>query len=249
MLAELSTNECLLLVLAAVGIGVSKSGFAGISMLHIIIFAFIFGAKDSTGVLLPLLVVGDICAVVFFGKSVDWKHFRLLLPPALIGVVIGTVLMGRLDEAVFKPLVGLIILSLTSVQIYRIWKPNAFAKMPHSPAFAWVLGLLAGVTTMLANAAGPIVALYLLAVALPKLELVGTSAWLFLIVNIYKLPFSYALGLISVETLRIDLFFAPTIIIGVVLGKWLVNRVPQKLFNSFLLAFTAVASLRLMGLL
>jgi uncharacterized membrane protein YfcA len=106
---------------------------------------------------------------------------------------------------------------------------------------------MAGITTMLANAAGPVIALYLLAVALPKLELVGTSAWLFLVVNVFKLPFSYSLGLIDVNSLLIDVVFAPAIIGGMLLGRWSVKRIPQKAFDILLLAFTAIAALRLIG--
>jgi uncharacterized membrane protein YfcA len=246
---QLTYFNCLLLFIAAAGIGFSKSGFAGVGMLHVIIFAFVFGAKASTGVLLPMLVIGDLCAIRFFGKKVQWKLVRKLLPPALVGVVLGTLLMGSLDEASFKPLVGVIILLLTAIQVLRIWRPNAFANMPHTWWFAWGLGLLTGVTTMLANAAGPVVALYMLAVALPKLELVGTSAWFFLVLNIYKLPFSFWLGLIGWQSLVIDLSFAPGILLGMFLGSWLIHRIPQKLFDSFLLAFTAFAAFRLLGVL
>lgn len=218
-------------------------------MLHVIIFAFVFGAKASTGVLLPLLVIGDVCAIRFFGKQVQWKQVRRLLPPALVGTVLGTLLMGWLDEAAFKPVVGLIIFSLTSIQVVRIWRPSAFDRVPHQAWFAWTLGLLAGITTMLANAAGPIVALYFLAVALPKLELVGTSAWFFLVLNICKLPLSYSLGLIGWESLAIDVLFSPAILLGILSGKWLLNRMSQRLFDSLLLAFTAFAALRLIGVI
>ncbi len=246
---QLSSYDCLLLILATAGIGVSKSGFAGVSLLHVVIFAFVFGALDSTGVLLPLLVAGDCLAIWFYGKKVEWPQVRRLLPPALVGVVLGALMMNRLDEAAFKPLIGFIILGLTALQISRIWRPHLFEHIPHQAWFAWTLGLLAGVTTMLANAAGPVVALYLLAVSLPKLEFVGTSAWFFLIVNVFKLPFSYSLGFIDHQSLAIDIIFAPGILLGMLLGKWMVQRIPQKLFNSLLLAFTGFAALRLIGLL
>ncbi len=248
MFEQLTLVTCGWLLLAAAGIGVSKSGFAGVSMLHVIIFAMVFGAKQSTGVLLPMLVIGDILAIRFYGKQVQWPQVRRLLPPALVGVLIGTLFMGRLDEQAFKPMVGLIILTLTAIQVVRIWRPKWFDHMPHQKWFAWSLGLLAGITTMLANAAGPIVALYLLAVALPKLELVGTSAWFFLVINVFKLPFSYGLGLIQWQSLVIDALFSPGILLGMLLGNWMVRRIPQKAFDSLLLAFTGFAALRLLGL-
>ena len=246
MIEQLTLQQYLLLIVAAAGIGISKSGFAGVGMLPVLIFALVFGARDSTGILLPLLVVGDCCAIAFFGKKVQWPQVRRLLPPALIGVLLGTLLMGRLSDAMFRPVVGSIILALTIVQVVRLWRPTTFEHIPHATWFAWSLGLMAGVTTMLANAAGPIVALYLLAVSLPKWELVGTSAWLFLVVNVVKIPFSFGLGLIDLQTLMVNLVFAPFIPLGMLVGKWLIQRVPQKLFDSFLLAFTAVAAMRLL---
>lgn len=242
----LTPFNCILLAAGAAGIGVSKSGFAGVSMLHVLVFAFVFGTKASTGILLPMLIIGDCFAIYFFGKKAHWSQIKKLLPPAMVGVVIGSLLMKQLDETAFKPIVGLIILVLTAIQVYRIWRPNAFEHIPHNKTFAWSLGLLAGITTMLANAAGPIVALYLLAVALPKLELVGTGAWFFLVINVFKLPFSfYMLDLIGWESLAVDVLFAPAILLGMLVGKWLVTRIPQKLFDSFLLVFTGIAAVRL----
>lgn len=249
MLLQLTTTEILLLVLASFGIGFSKSGFAGVSMLHVVVFAYVFGAKASTGIVLPMLIVGDVCALVVFGQKVHWQHFSRLLPPTLIGVVVGTGLMKILEEASFKPIVGGIILCLTTLQLYRNWRPGALTNLPESKWFGWTLGLVAGVATMMANAAGPVVALYLLAVALPKLELVGTGAWLFLVVNLCKLPFSYfALNLITLETLSVNAVFSIVIPVGLAVGTWCVNRINQKLFNVLLLIFTGVAALRLIGL-
>lgn len=217
-------------------------------MLHVVIFAIVFGSKASTGVLLPMLIIGDLMAICFFGKKAQWGQFRKLLPPTVIGVILGSLVMKDLDEVVFKPLVGIIILALTVMQVFRIWRPKAFEHIPHHRMFAWTLGLLAGVTTMLANAAGPIVALYLLAVAMPKMELVGTSAWFFLTINIIKLPFSYfVLDLINLESLAIDVAFAPAILLGMLVGRWLLKRMPQKAFDSFLLAFTGFMALRLVS--
>ncbi len=241
----LTPLNCILLFVAAMGIGVSKSGFPGLSMMHVIIFALVFGTKASTGVLLPMLVIGDFLAIYFFGKKTEWVQVRRLLPPAMVGVVVATFFMAQVDESTFKPLVGTIILVLTAIQAVRMWRPGAFEHLPHNKAFVWTLGLLAGITTMLANAAGPVVALYLIAVALPKLELVGTAAWFFLVINLFKLPFSFSLALIDGPSLVIDLLFAPGIWVGILLGRWLVHRLPQKAFDTFLLILTAVTATRL----
>ena len=134
------------------------------------------------------------------------------------------------------------------MQVARMLRPNLFTHVPHKLWFAWTIGLLVGVSTMLANAAGPIMAVYLLAVSLPKMEFVGTTAWFFLILNVLKLPFSYHLGLITGETLGFNARLAPVILVGLVVGSWAVHRVPQKVFDLLLLAFAAAMALKLMGL-
>jgi uncharacterized protein len=242
---DLSPTQWLLAVLAAFGIGVAKSGFAGFGLLHVLIFAELFPAKDSTGVVLPMLIVGDICAVTAFHQHARWDFIRRMLPPACLGVVGGWMLMNRLDEAAYKPLIGWIILGLALLQIARTQRPNWFSQVPHAHWFAWTMGILAGITTMLANAAGPVMALYFLAVALPKLEFVGTSAWFFLALNVFKVPFSAGLGLIHQQTLLFNAVLAPAIVAGLVSGRWLVTRIPQKLFDGLLLAFVILAALRM----
>ncbi len=245
---DLTPLQWLLAVLGAVGIGVAKSGFSGVSMLHVLIFASLFGARDSTGVVLPMLIVGDVLAVRTFRQHARWDYIRRLLPPAALGVIAGALLVQRLGEAQYKPLIGAIILGLTALQLLRLGRPALFDHVPHTRWFAWAMGLLVGVTTMLANAAGPIAALYLLAVALPKLEFVGTSAWLFLIINCFKVPFSVGLGLIHRDTLLLNAALVPAIAAGLFGGRWLVHRIPQRLFDVLLLGFAALAALRLVGL-
>lgn len=246
-MVELTLAQWGLVILAAASIGVAKSGFAGVGLVPVLIFAFIFGARDSTGILLPLLIVGDICSITAFHQHARWSYVRRMLPPACIGVVLGWLLMHRIDESVFKPLIGAIILTLTGIQAARMRHPQWFTHVPHAAWFAWSMGLLAGVTTMLANAAGPIMALYFLAVALPKLEFVGTSAWYFFIVNSFKVPFSAALGLIQRDTLLLNSTLIPAVVLGLLAGRWLVKRVPQRLFDGLLLVFAAIAALRLIG--
>ncbi len=245
---ELTPAEWLLAILGALGIGVAKSGFAGVSMLHVLVFAFLFGARDSTGVVLPMLIAGDILAVFAFRQHARWDYIRRMLGPALVGVIAGWLLMHRLSETAYKPLIGGTILGLTMLQLWRQTRPALFERVPHTAGFAWSMGLLAGSTTMLINGAGPIMALYFLAVALPKLELVGTSAWFFLIVNCLKVPFSASLGLIHVDSLKLNAMLVPVIAAGLFFGRWLVQRIPQRLFDALLLIFAAVAALRLVGL-
>lgn len=246
-MSDLTPWQWVLAAIAAMGIGISKSGFPGVGLFHVVVYAHLFGGKTSTGIILPMLVVGDISAIIAFRQHARWDYIGKMLPPAAIGIILGWQLMQVLNESWFNPLIGCIILGLILLQVGRTWRPSWFLNVPHKWWFAWGLGLFAGMTTMLANAAGPIMALYLLAVALPKFEFVGTSAWFFFIVNVFKIPFSAKLGLIHQSTLTLNLIMVPVILVGFLFGRWLIKKVPQRLFDTLLLLFAAVAALRLIG--
>lgn len=243
-MAPISMTDWLLLAIAAFGIGITKSGFSGVSMVHVILFAIVFGARDSTGVVLPMLIAGDIFAMSVYGKHANWRYVRRMMLPTSIGVVTGWLMMFRLPEAYYRPLIGAIIFGLTVLQIIRLWKEEWLADVPHAVWFAWSMGILVGLTTMLANAAGPVFGLYLLAVGLPKLEFVGTAAWFFLILNIVKIPFSWSLGLIRLDTLALNAVLIPLIVLGLWVGTRIIRIIPQRLFDSLILVLTGVASFR-----
>jgi uncharacterized membrane protein YfcA len=245
---HLDLLQWLLAILGAACVGIGKSGIAGMGLLPVVIFAFLFGARTSTGIVLPMLIVGDVTAVRTFHSHARWDYVRRMLPPAFVGVIVSAWYMRSLSEAVYKPVIGGIILGLIALQVARMQKPEWFGHVPHTRTFAWTIGLVAGCATMLANAAGPIFAIYCLAVSLPKMEFVGTSAWFFFIVNTFKIPFSIALGLIHGGTLLLNLALSPLIIGGLLAGRWLTARIPQRTFDFLLLAFAAIAAIRLIGL-
>ena len=246
-LPELTTAQWLLALLSAFGLGVAKSGFAGVGLFHVVVFAHLFGAKDSTGIVLPMLIFGDVCAVAAFRQHARWDYIRSMSLPTALGVVIGWALMNSLSELAYKPVIGSIILGLAALQTARMWRPGWFEHVPHAMWFAWSLCLISGFSTMLANAAGGIIALYLVTVSLQKLELVGTTAWFFLLLNLFKVPFSAQLGLIGWDTLAINVVLTPMIVLGLLAGRWLIHRIPQRQFDSLVLLLSSVAALRLVG--
>jgi uncharacterized protein len=246
-LPSLSPFEWLLAVTAAVGMGISKAGLAGLSLLHVLIFAFLFGARDSTGIVLPMLVVGDLLAVGVLHRHARWDYVRRMLPPSLVGVAVAAFFMRGISDRAYRPLIGAIVLALALVHVVRMQRPGWMGDLPHTRAARWGIGFVAGVATMLANAAGPVIAIYCLAVALPKLEMVGTLAWFFFIVNVFKLPFSAGLGLIRPDTLILNAVLVPGVVAGVLSGRWLVERLPQRLFDRLMLTLAVVAALRLIA--
>ncbi len=247
MLPTFTPGQWLLAMLSAFCIGFSKSGFSGVGLLTVIIMARLFPPRESTGILLPLLITGDILSVLVFHQHARWVHIWRMLPPTVVGIVVGYFLMQHISAAAFGPVIGCIVLLMVVLQTIRQCAPDAYSRLPHSRWFAWMMGAWAGLATMLANAAGPIMALYFLAIAVPKYELLGTSAWFFLIVNIFKVPFSASLGLITGGSLLFNLLLIPVVGAGIFAGRRLIRHIPQRLFERLLLIFAALAALRLIG--
>lgn len=249
-LAQLTLQQWILAALAAFFIGISRSGFTGFGMMTVILMAAIMPGREreSTGVVLPLLIFSDLLAARTYRKDVQWRYVLRLLPAALAGVVIGYFIMGRIGDHGFKPFIGTLILALCALQLCRQWKPHLFysaEEASHSKAFSWVTGTTAGVTTMMANAAGPVMTLYFLTVALPKIQFVATAAWYFTIVNLVKVPFSYSLGLINFSSLSFNLALTPFVVAGLFLGRSLLGRLKQNIFEHLLMVLTILAALHL----
>lgn len=248
MLPDWTAVEWVLALVGALGIGVSKSGLPGVSLLHVVLFAHLFPGLRSTGVVLPMLVAGDIGAVLLFRRHAQWGHVIRTLPPALVGVAVGWAVMRAHPGLDWNRVIGGIVLGLALMQLLRNARPGLWSTVPQSRGFALAMGLTAGVTTMVANAAGPVMALYLLAVALPKDAFVGTAAWFFLMINVLKLPFSAHLGFITGPGLLLNALLVPVIVGGLFAGRWITARIPQRWFDTLVLAFAMFASARWLGL-
>jgi len=242
---DLTSTQWLLAVIAALCIGLTKAGFGGMGMVAVLVMAQILPARASTGVILPMLIVADIFAVTAFRKFTVWSHLGRMLPPALLGIVTGFFLMPRISDENFGPIIGWITLALLALMVLQKVTRRIAASAVEHPGIAWPLGWLAGVTTMLANAAGPVMTIYLLAARLPKYEFVGTAAWFFFIINVAKIPFSAALGLIKPASLLLNLLLVPALIAGIFLGRWLLGKINQTVFEWLMIAFSLLGALRL----
>ncbi len=244
MLENLSVLDYSTVALCAALVGISKTGIPGMGILVVPLLASVVPAKTSVGLLLPMLIFADIFAVTYYRRSAVWSHLVKLLPAAVVGVVIGYFLLDRINSAQLKPIIGIIVLTLLGI---NYWRNRGLKEqdIPRQWWFAAVMGLLAGVTTMLANAAGPIMIIYLLAMRLPKQEFIGTGAWYFFLINWFKVPFSANLGLINAETLKINLFCFPIIAAGAIAGIFVLKRIPQKFFNNLIQILAGLAACRL----
>ena len=231
---------------AAFVIGVSKTGFSGISLLGVYLLSQAYGARDQSGLALPMLIAADLLVYHGFRRHGEWKEVWRLLPPCLVGIAAGAWVLACLDNHSARPWVGAIILSMAGLLPLRSRFPGMAAWLAHAPIFALAMGFLGGLATMLANAAGPIISIYLLARGMNKMDLLGTGARFFLLINLLKVPFLAMQGLILPGTLLVNLLALPAIVAGVWIGRRLVHRVPERAFAWMITGFSLLGGLRLL---
>lgn len=241
MALDITTTMWALALTAAFILGVSKSGIKGIAVIIVTLMALVFGAKESTGILLPLLVAGDMFAVIYYHRHAQWKYIVAFLPWMVLGILIGTVIGKDLPESTFKISMSLIILATVAMMFW--WDRKKSKNVPKHWAFSGFIGTLAGVTTMIGNLAGDFSNIYFLAMRLPKNEFIGTAAWLFFIVNIIKLPFHiFVWKTIGPETLLIDLKLVPGMLLGLFVGVRLVKVIKDRHYRKMILVLTAAGA-------
>jgi len=244
-ISQVESYQWILAIVSAMVIGMSKAGITGLTLMFIPLMAISFGGRESTGILLPMLCVGDVFAVAWYRRHAEWHYLLKLLPSAVVGIGAGVAVGGRLSDDSFRFLLGGIILLLLGMMIWQ----DVQKKEPHYPQawwFAVVAGLAAGFTTMIGNAAGAITSIYLLSMRLPKNAFIGTAAWFFLIVNLLKVPLQVIFWKnISAATLTFDAIMVPAIAIGAALGIVAAGKIPEKAYRVFVIVMTGVAGVLL----
>ncbi len=223
-------------------LGLAKSGVKGIGIVIVVILAFVFGEKASTGILLPMLICADIFAVVYYNKHAQWHYIKKLLTAMVIGVLVGVWVGNDISEVVFKRIMAVIIIGSVLIMFYM--ENRKSTTVPTNKWFSNSAGFLAGFTTMVGNLAGPISDIYFLAMRLPKNEFIGTAAWLFFIINVFKLPFHFFVWkTVSVETLVLNSILIPMVILGFFLGAYIVKLISNVNYRRFVLIVTALGGI------
>ncbi|MFE6768911.1 sulfite exporter TauE/SafE family protein [Streptomyces fimicarius] len=243
-----------LAVLAAAStlVGFSKTAVSGANTISLAVFAAVLPARESTGVLLPILIAGDLLAVRVYRRHAHWPTLLRLFPAVAVGVVAGTLFMLWADDAAVRTSIGAILLFMTGVTLWRRRIAEQEAETETGAGggtgrtAARGYGVLGGFTTMVANAGGPVMSLYLLSAGFRKLGFLGTSAWFFLIVNVSKVPFSVGLGLIDARSLLLDACLLLFVLPGAYLGRVCVDRINQKVFDRIVIGATVAGGLQLL---
>uniref|UniRef100_UPI00404A9494 sulfite exporter TauE/SafE family protein n=1 Tax=Georgenia sp. M64 TaxID=3120520 RepID=UPI00404A9494 len=271
----LSAGASTVLAVGALLVGLAKTAVPGAGTISVALFAAVLPAKASTGALLVLLMVGDLFALYAYRAHADLAALRRLVPTVLLGVVAGTAFLHLAGDGVVRRVIGVILLLLLAVTLWRRareGRPGGAARTDGAgrtgtdgepraadetgPARragraarglrSGVYGVLAGFTTMVANAGGPVMSMYFLASRFPMRTFLGTAAWFFFAVNLAKTPFSVSLGLITGESLVLDALLAPAVVVGALLGRRLVRHMNQTLFDRLVVLLTAGSAMYLL---
>lgn len=242
---NLSVFQWIAICVAVFLLGLSKAGIKGIGIIIVVILAFVFGEKASTGILLPMLISADILAVIYYNRHAQWKYIWKLLPWMVVGVLVGVWIGDEISEIIFKRLMAVIIIG--SVIIMVISENRSSKTIPKNRFFASIMGFLAGFTTMIGNLAGPISNIYFLAMRFPKNEFIGTAAWLFFIINVFKLPFHFFVWkTVTFESLALNSVLIPTVILGFFIGVSIVKLISNLNYRRFILIVTVIGGIILL---
>ena len=241
-LFDLSIHYWMIFFACGILVGMSKTGVPGVSLIVIPLLALIFGGKNSTGILLPILIMADAFGVMYYHRHAEWKHVLRALPWAILGVLIATIVGQYIDDEQFKLLIAIVIFAGLFLMIWRDMKKSI--SVPDTWWFAAVMGLAGGFSTMIGNAAGPVMAIYLLALRLPKNSYIGTTAWFFAIINLLKVPFHiFSWKTISLQTVVFDLTALPFVMIGAFVGIRIIKQISTSHYRWFVMGATLLSAI------
>ena len=235
----------LITALCALVSGMSKSGLKGFAMINIPILAKLYGGMASVGILLPFLIFGDIFAIIYYKRNVQWKYIVRLFPWAIIGIVFATFFGKYVNDVQFRNTIGIAILVCLAIILYRDLSGKKF-EFTDQKWFSTSLGLTGGFATMIGNAAGPIFNLYLMSMRLPKNAFIATGAYFYLILNFLKMPIHiFYWKSVTIESLQLNFVLLPILLIGAFTGKYIVKFIPEKAYRLFVLTVISLSAILL----
>lgn len=226
-------------------VGAAKTGVPGLGFLAVPWMAWLLypDSRLSVGALLPLLCCADMMAVWLYRRNAAIHHLWHMLPWVVVGMGGGWLILRHLPNASFGPLIGSVVLLMISIHVWRICRKRT--EPPGRLAGAG-FGIVAGTTTTVANAAGPVMNMYLLALRLPKEEFIAAGAWFFFAINLAKLPIYGCNDMISQASLLMDACLVPAVVAGSLVGRRIVPHIPQRTFEIIVLVLAAIGAARLL---
>jgi uncharacterized membrane protein YfcA len=243
---DIDSVQLVLLLVVALFIGMSKTGVSGLGLAVVPLLAIAFGARESTGLMIPLLIMADIYAVIYYHRMAEWKHIIRLMPWAVTGTLGGVLAGNYISAGGFRTMLSVLVFGGLALMVIRDLMKKS-ETIPENRGFAAAIGVLGGFASMVGNAAGPVFAVYLLAMRLPKHSFIGTGAWFFFIINLFKLPFHiWVWKTVTPASFALDLLALPVIIAGAWIGIRIVRLFSEKVYRIFVVSMTFLSALLLL---
>ena len=237
----------LLLIFIGFLIGLSKTSIGGIGMINAALLATILPAKESTGVLLVLLITGDLFAIGVYKKHVEWRMLQKLIGPVIVGVLAGVYFLSHSTDQSLKKTIGWIVLIL--VVLYpisqRLQSRDFDISLKYPKPLRIILGSAAGFMSMVANSGGPPMSIYLLMRRNTVMNFLGNTAWFFFAVNVFKLPFTLGLGLLDFQSFQYIFPALPAVPVGAIVGRKIVSKIDLELFQKITLVTAVIVGVNL----
>lgn len=245
--ASYSGLSWVLLLVAALLVGVSKTLLPGISTISVAIFASVMPAKISTGALLLLLMVGDAMALLAYRRSARWDVLVRMVPAVLLGLVLGAVFLNFAADGTVRRGIGWLLIVLMGITLWQRWSASRSGGSISGGGTgagragrtgSLIFGGLGGFSTMVANSGGPVMSMYFLTQRFEVKAFLGTAAWFFAVMNALKLPFSLSLGLVNPHVVGVDLLLLPAVLMGGAIGWVSSSRINQRFFDGLIIVIT-----------
>jgi uncharacterized membrane protein YfcA len=241
---ELTQPMWLLAIFCAFMIGMAKTGISGLGTVIIPLMAYIFGGMPSSGIVLPMLIMADTIGVIYYHRSANWKTILRIMPWALVGIAVGLAVGKSISPDWFRRLIGILVLLSLAIMLWLEYRRNKIEQtVTGKKAYTIIFGLLGGFSTMIGNAAGPVMSVYLLSENMDKKEFIGTAAWFFFIINILKMPLQiWGWHNITWQTFQFDLMLLPAIALGAWAGISIIKMIPERIYRWFIWVATIISA-------
>ena len=230
-------------VIAILGfmIGFAKGGFGGLGALLTPILALVLPVASAVGVLLPMLMVGDVFAVSMYWKEWDLDLIKRMLPAGIIGAIAGTALLAGLSSDGLRIILGIFVLVLVAYKFLsdRIQAIRYEPRPWHAPA----AGLLAGLASGMFNYGGPAFSSYLLLQRLKARPFIATTAIYFALLNLIKVPGFLYTGVLDLPLLFSLWWVFPFIPVGIWVARVTLTRLSPSAFEWIIVVLLIFSSL------
>jgi uncharacterized protein len=250
-----TTANLALGMLAALILGLSKTALPGGGLLAAPMFASIVSGRLIAGIMIPVLLLADVFAVRWYSGESQPEVLRPLVAPVAAGFAGGALFYAIVGSGgrTLDVLLGVTVIVMVAIQAVRLVRRTAPSSASSvSPSTTVAVGVIGGFTTFVANAAGPVLNTYFTGLGMAKRPQIGTSSVFYFSVNLAKVPVYLVLGWLvaggaffTADTLRFDALLVPATLAGVFGGKWLLPRIPQRLFTIVVLVLATLAAVKL----